>query len=589
MSKFTALFKTPFGQVRKLTRRKPVTAWCLVLAAVLMCLTVIAEGIYYNDPDWYAGKANRFWDTAAEWTNQTAAVLLVFAIGAFFVESVLARVKGGRKALLLVPFFLLSAFLSWSVFGDDAVVFSDFFDSMQGPRAGYGLAAYCFILLLLTVYFCFRRSGEHFSKYVLRVFSQCVLCAAVYLVIVIGVLILFTMLEELLWKDAFDYENIPIILAGFLYPVAAGLNALDGDGEEPPKFIVSAVRYVALSLCAAAYVIVYVYAAKILITWTFPQNAVFSILSALFTVSMPVALMCLDAERRDLPHKAASLMPALFLPLIALQGLCMGMRVIQYGLTSDRYLGLALMVFELVYVLWAICRKGETQGTLIVLAGMLAVALCVPAASCVDLPAAMQVRTLRVADVEELGSYGENRVSRIGAALNDLNKKSTEERATYLKKHFSAEEQEKIALLQEIIPEKIRAGVKSRSNSYHYADIEPAFAVSVDGFKEISEFSIGMYSDYGSEEEIDPGRAELNIRRIGSYKEGLEPPSVTVDLKGLTEKLLETETNEEGSIPMDPYLPLPDGSTLYFTYFKYILSPAGVLIGINAEGYLLVP
>lgn len=594
MSKFGTLFKTPFAQVRKLARKKPVTAWCLVLVAVLLCAATIADNIGYNGPyldgltrsEWKKSSAYRFWDAVSLWANQTGGILFLFAFGAFFVESVFPKVKKGRKVLLLVPFLLLSTFLSCAGFGEEMVVFSGFFAPLEGPRTEYAIIAYAFILLSLSVYFCFRRAGKRFSKYTLDVFCECVLCAAVFFVTALGVLILSIMLEELLWDDASDYAEVPMILAGFLYPVAAALNALDGDGEEPPKFAVSAVKYVLLPLCAAAYVIVYVYIAKVLITWTFPSNSVFSILSALFIVSMPVALMCLDAEKKDLPHRAASLMPVLFIPLIGMQGLCMGMRVIQYGLTAERYLGLALMVFELVYTLWAVIKKGETQGTLAVIAAMLALALCLPAVSCVDLPVTLQNRTLRLAEVENLDLYSENRLSRIRAALNTIDSKRDEERDAYLLKHFDDAEREKIELLDKKVNEKFRS---NRVWEHHNADIEPYFTIPVDGFREISEFTVYWYPDAENDvEHVDLTEIPLRIERFGSYREGLAEQTVTADLSGIMEQMMKTRVNESGRIPIDPRLPLPDGSVLYFTSFAYTVLD-GTLDHITAGGYLLVP
>ena len=53
--------------------------------------------------------------------------------------------------------------------------------------------------------------------------------------------------------------------------------------------------------------------------------------------------------------KPLRLMPFFFMPFIILQIMCIGMRVADYGLTSTRYYGIALICFEIAYfILYAI-------------------------------------------------------------------------------------------------------------------------------------------------------------------------------------------------------------------------------------------
>ena len=204
-------------------------------------------------------------------------------------------------------------------------------------------------VLGLTVYFFYKKSKESFESYLGKAFCGVMKAELVHGIISIGTALVLWAFDTLIVDiDEFDLIfRVEILLVALVqFPcIIAGISKTENSLGKFAKVILS---YVFTTIEAIAFVIIYIYIIKILITWSFPSNQVFAILTALFSVGVFVWTMaqgCCDEALR----KPLKIMPFLFIPFIVLQIMCLAMRVSNYGFTTSRYMGLVLIILELIY------------------------------------------------------------------------------------------------------------------------------------------------------------------------------------------------------------------------------------------------
>ncbi len=206
-------------------------------------------------------------------------------------------------------------------------------------------------ILGFTVFFFYKRRNDSFEEYTARAFCGLMKAQLVYGIIAIGFLLVLVVFNVLIYDtEQFDLiARSQILILGLVeFPcVIAGLSRTE---EKISKFGKAVLSYVLTALLSLGFIIIYVYIIKILVTWKFPSNEVFSILTGLFVGGVAVWTMaqgCCDENLK----KFYNILPILFIPFIVLQVMCLYMRVVDYGFTMNRYFGAALIVFEIVYFL----------------------------------------------------------------------------------------------------------------------------------------------------------------------------------------------------------------------------------------------
>lgn len=518
-------------------------------------------------------------------------VLGLFTAGVFLTENAFPEPKGLKKFLLMLPAALIAFVLGNMAFDGDSVIapaLSARFGTLFGERRTAFLIAYAAITFSMTVWLCFRRSGEKdFSAYALGVFSRVVRDGCVLVVVLIGLALIDAAVVELLW-DKIGNVMLPIVslIVGLWFCPSVACAFLSGE-KDPPRFTVTLVRRVLLILCAAAYAVILVYILKILVTWTFPKNTVFSVLTALFVLSMPVALMTESRDKNDLSSRIASAMPTLFLPFAAMQALCLGLRIVQYGLTTSRYLGVVLILFECTVSVWHLFARRSVAGVLPVLAVFAAVCAFAPKIDCMRLPDALQAKTLRAGLSADLDVLSETAYSRLNAAASYQGSDGI--RKDWLAEYFTEEETETVKMLQKRLAERNDGVLDSK---YIYADLPNAYPLDVSGFKQL--YEIRMNAD-DREDGFDLRAVPISMENAGEDRtDGTElslPEAFrTADLSTAVAVLVEAERMDPGRWhAIDPEVILPDGSVLRFTWlWLEITGLAGEVKSVNANGLLLV-
>jgi len=214
--------------------------------------------------------------------------------------------------------------------------------------AAFGVAC-CLLLSILP----FWRQGErngfwHFNR--ILVF-RIVLAGGFAVVLFGGLALALAALDNLfgmdvpakryleLWILTLGFFVVPFILAG----IPEDLNALDAISEYPrPVKLLG--QYVLPPLVLVYFVILYAYIAKIIVVWSWPQGWVGRLILG-FSATGILALFVLDPLRDKLESlwikRASRWYYLILLPVIVVLFLALWRRISEYGLTEDRYLGLA--------------------------------------------------------------------------------------------------------------------------------------------------------------------------------------------------------------------------------------------------------
>ncbi|MBR1623726.1 MAG: DUF4153 domain-containing protein, partial [Pseudobutyrivibrio sp.] len=243
---------------------------------------------------------------------------------------------------------LLSIFQNWFIEKYDVFTNSD--NSFEYAEMSYKVMICLLITILgLSVFFFYKRGKESFETYLAKAFCGLMKAELVYGIIAIGTMLIIWAFNTLIIDtDSIDLmERLELLIIGLVqFPCAVvGISKTDG---KLGRFAKAVLSYVFTILTAIAFVIIYIYIIKILVTWSFPSNQVFTILASLFSVGVIIWTMaqgCCDTAL----IKPLRIMPLLFIPFIVLQIMCLSMRVMEHGYTSSRYFGLALIIAEVIY------------------------------------------------------------------------------------------------------------------------------------------------------------------------------------------------------------------------------------------------
>jgi hypothetical protein len=146
-----------------------------------------------------------------------------------------------------------------------------------------------------------------------------------------------------LWILILGLFVIPFIFSG----IPENLSELDEVADYPRSLKVFG-QYVLSPLVLVYFMILYAYIAKIIITWSWPQGWVGRLILG-FSATGILALFVLDPIREKTEtlwiKKASRWYYLILLPLLVVLFLALWRRISEYGLTEDRYLGLAIGVW----------------------------------------------------------------------------------------------------------------------------------------------------------------------------------------------------------------------------------------------------
>ncbi|MBP3602615.1 MAG: DUF4153 domain-containing protein [Lachnospiraceae bacterium] len=439
--------------------------------------------------------------------------LLVFAISVFWGEIWLQ----GRKNKKII-FCIVTGTIS----GLFALHTYDYF--VLTERMDEYLIGYIILLLILIFYYSYRKSGESFSEYIGNTWFNGIVVLCLYLGFLLGFLFLFGMMEALFFIKIINYAMIAItiVLTGmFLFP---GCMWAVTDKKRPMGTVVQTLGfgYIITIFYVLALIVGYVYMFRILLQMQMPSNEVFTVVAVLFVISIQQWVTQESYNEHPSYMKFLSCLPYFFAPLICLQIYSVGLRIGEYGLTPDRYMGIMLIIFEIITViLWKIKRE-KLDILLPVMAVMVIVSTIVPIINMYSMSARSQESFLI--------KYGPKAVD--GEALGELEYNRLQGAYRYLKRNEDINGfEDKYGYLTEIIETESHANKKIRHSVHGCQMVGTLDTVDYRKMHMLNQSDEYDFLGYEKDSEVDFSKFKLYIRETGE--------EVTVNLSDFFEKAME--------------------------------------------------
>lgn len=196
-----------------------------------------------------------------------------------------------------------------------------------------------------------------------------------------------------MWK----YIGILGVFAGVLVAVNLFLSGVPKNGEviALPKVVKILLGIIGLPIYLLLLTILYIYLAKILITWNIPSNEInlYASFAALFFILFYFTLGSYRTENKmiDLFMKWGKFA---LIPIILVQLYAINIRVSAYGITTLRYISIILVAIVLTFLLLAIVNKGKYLKSIFVVIATVAIVFTFTPLNVIDVPDRIQYSRL---------------------------------------------------------------------------------------------------------------------------------------------------------------------------------------------------
>ena len=300
------------------------------------------------------------------------------------------------------------------------------------------VVSYCSACLLTTLYLLFKNSNKSFGEYITKTFINLLKLGLISSFIGTGIIIISVIFNALIFE--FDSLILRLIFIFFgIYYIPTFVNSFVDLEEENPKFLCNIINYVLFGIMMILYTLVYIYLIKILFTGI-PSNQIYIIVTVIFLGSMftwPMVSYIKD-------NKVNKIAPYLFIPFILLQSYSIIVRIINYGVTPPRYIGVVFVMIEILYIVFYLIKKDYTINILLVIAASIIVGLNVPYINMIDVSNESQYKRLNI--YNEKKNLTNDDKKKIKAAFLYLN--SSDEGKKYIDKALSKKDIQKILKYQ---------------------------------------------------------------------------------------------------------------------------------------------
>ncbi len=436
---------------------------------------------------------------------------------------------------------------------------------------------YLVISIAFSIYRMYRDCGLSLEQYSVRAFLGVVKAGFLYGVLAVGSLLLIYAFNALLFNIPAETLIELTILGAVLFPgVVIGLSKVS---ESLGKFSKALMGYVLPAIVAIACLIVYIYIIKIIVVRTMPSNEAFSIMTGIFVAGLFIWTTAQGCTEDPL-HKYLLFFPIVFSPFIVVQIICLSMRIGQYGITNSRYLGILLIVFEIVYVAYyGACRvKGRGVG------GFLFVMLAAPFVIYYLIPGINAYSAITYSQSKVIERYldaaskGEDTTDFRSAksALYSIKTQGSIEGIKYEEKLKGKYSQE---LIESINTIGYEVSFGEELKTYINASISNP-VVKIEGYKYLKNADVSIYDS-----ETDPSRVPVYEHYDREQSLG------TVDIKDMVLELKKLEeedaSSEEMGKVLDRVIPLENGAGLYIYDLDTEMTEDGLLDSVSYRGYYL--
>lgn len=303
----------------------------------------------------------------------------IFASSTFLIETVITEDKKKQKiiyyiiAYILASLFTIGINIKSDILGIENAIFLN--------RIRRLVVCYILTVIISAIYFMAKNSKKSFNEYLVHVTSDIFKTSIIYGILAIGVA-LVTSIFIFLILNGKKYTlvlRLEVLLLG-IYLLPNIIYSFYNMESEISKFIKILIKYILDVLVIIAFTIIYLYIAKIIILRNMPSNQIYRIIAILFVIGCPIWTMAqyFKEDTDTLLDKINRKLPILFIPFIFLQIYTIGVRIVEHGITEARYLCVALILFEIIYVILYIKNKEKVGNILLSLAVIIIVSGIVP-------------------------------------------------------------------------------------------------------------------------------------------------------------------------------------------------------------------
>lgn len=384
------------------------------------------------------------------------------------------------------------------------------------------IACYCSTTIILAIYFNYKKSSMSFEKYVTNVATYIFKSGIIYVLLSIGVAIITEVFIFLFLKEDYDLIlRIEILILGIYY-MPQIIYSLYNPKDEIGKFMKILVKYVLDILLIIAFAIIYIYLAKVIILRDIPSNQIFRIIAALFIIGCPSWTMASNFNEETMLDKINKKLPILFIPFIFLQAYSIGIRIISNGITEARYLGVVLMILEIVYIVMYIRNKDKIGNVLIFIIILILISGIVP--------------YINMFNISKLSQYNNLKIYKEKTELTDEEKEKILGAYYYLKETDGGDKLIDKLLSNDDKDEIISFNKQSRNDMrYIYASINK-IPINIEGYKSLYTCSGG---EYIREDDFE-GIAENELENVKLYLEENDK-EIVLNLKELFDEYMKHE------------------------------------------------
>ena len=243
---------------------------------------------------------------------------------------------------------------------------------------------YIFIqAILFGFYFTIENTGLDIGDYIRTTLGNIAGLLCTFGLINLGLIIVLALFDTLIFSiSLWDWiGNLELIIVALVYVPLLLYSITDKKASKTGKAKIIFYRWALMPLVMAATVIIYLYLFKVILGIDDSNNVIYTPCMWLFIIGAPIWEMSnlkeFD-EDNSLWNKIIKNMSYIYAPLILLEIYAMGVRIVQYGLTPNRYMAIMFIIFQIAYVFW---KWGEKRKLLLVVAGLITIAMVVPLAN----------------------------------------------------------------------------------------------------------------------------------------------------------------------------------------------------------------
>ncbi len=425
--------------------------------------------------------------------------------------------------------------------------------------------AYFVLILLAVFYMCYKESGVGAANYFVGTFVGFIQVCITWGILALGFLALAAIFEALI-EPVIGLFAIPQMLIIGLYVAPYLMSNVAFAKEDIGKFFEALIKYALLIITIIGAGIIYLYIIKTIITGI-PSNEIFAICSTLFFVAIPVGFSCTAFAKDSFLQKIAYILPYIYAPFIILQGYSVFCRIAEYGLTPSRYMGIVLIVLEILYIVIYAVAKEYIDKLILVMMAVTAIVTLVPG---INVNAASKLSQKRI--LSEFIKSGEADLSqnakKIGGAYDYLLKEFGSE---YIDSFMTKDQQEMVSSAKE----------EERNSLYvtYMLDTTEEFLPSGD-YDYFARFSEGYY---GGETMINP---EKFVISVGEHEFG--PFDISDEVDSLRERCNAEDEDFDNQIFDTDIIEPEDGCRLVITDFNFTEDCTnGQMVDFDMSGYIM--